>query len=123
LRFVRARGTAACNAFIETGSHPAWSDAIAAQRAAVAAEALAVGPADPPAASAPGGRPRFAVPALLFEAAAKRAGMAPKLMSAALTGGGTQAQRYTARIAPIDEALAEPPSAAAPVLKLMSANL
>ncbi|HEX5183132.1 MAG TPA: hypothetical protein VFW19_08270 [Allosphingosinicella sp.] len=125
LRFVQARGPSACDAFMGAGAHPAWSDALLERQADMRAKAIAAGPADPPepAASPPGARPGFAVPALLFEAAAKRAGLGPKTMSAALTGGGTPAQRCTARIALIDEALAAPPSAAAPLLKSMSAGL
>ncbi|HEX5183131.1 MAG TPA: hypothetical protein VFW19_08265 [Allosphingosinicella sp.] len=112
-----------CDAYMRDGSHaqfPPEFDALDAQAHAAAIMAGGTAEAEDPAAPT---AYRFSIPHALFHAAARRAGLAEPVMAASLLDGGTHAQRCAARIALIDEALAEPRSVAAPFLRKMSSGL
>jgi hypothetical protein len=120
LRWLSGR-PAECDAYQRDGariSFPAEFDALDAQvRAAAIMAGGGTGELAPPATY------RFSIPHALFAAAARRAGLAGPVMAASLLNGGTPEQRCAARIALVEEALAQPRSVAAPFLRSMSAGL
>lgn len=122
MRWRRAAGVEACDEESPRRS-AAWPEDFARRRLALAGEALAASPEDPPAALPYGQPHRFDVPGPVVAAIVRDTGLEGEALTAAMTSRGPPANKCKLNIALIEAALALPRRQGARLLRDMSAGL